>query len=117
MQPYFAAFGISGAQWGILRVLQRAEGEGIRAVRLTDLSTRLLIRPPSVTGVVDRLQRLGLVERAESDRDLRVKRVRLTLAGRRLMERVLRRHPQQVHRVLAGLSDEEQARLYTLLLH
>src|SRR5262245_15454240 len=66
MQPYFAKFGISGSHWGVLRNLHRAEQEGLPGLRLTDLSERLLIRPPSVTGVVDRLERAGLVNRGGS---------------------------------------------------
>ena len=71
MQPYFARFGISGAQWGIMRNLHWAEQDGLPGLRSTDLSERLLIRPPSVTGVVDRLQRAGLVVRRGSTTDLR----------------------------------------------
>ena len=63
MQPYFARFGISGAQWGVLRQLHLAEQEGLAGLRQTDLSERLLVRPPSVTGVVDRLERVGYVQR------------------------------------------------------
>ena len=63
MHPYFAQFGISGAQWSVLRNLHRAEQEGHAGLRLTDLSERLLVRPPSVTGVVDRLEKVGLVAR------------------------------------------------------
>src|SRR5438128_12598495 len=73
MQPYFARFGISGAQWGVLRNLHRAEQEGIPALRLTDLSERLLVRPPSVAGVVERVEISGLVARLESETDLRAK--------------------------------------------
>ena len=50
MQPYFARFGITGSQWGILRTLHRAEREGLPSLRVTDLSDRLLVRPPSITG-------------------------------------------------------------------
>src|SRR5438132_3267939 len=85
MNPYFARFGISGAQWGVLRNLHRAEMEGLPGLRLTDLSERLLIRPPSVTGVVDRLERGKLVERSGSPTDLRAKRVSLTPRGRQLV--------------------------------
>src|SRR5437763_163965 len=70
MQPHFARFGISGSQWGVLRTLNRAEAEGTEGLRVTDLSDRLLIRPPSVTGVVDRLERAGLVVRDASMDDL-----------------------------------------------
>src|SRR5438874_8826842 len=85
MQPYFFKFGISGAQWGLLRNLHRSEREGEPAPRLTELSRRLLVRPPSVTGLVDRLERLGLVRRRAAEDDLRAKRVALTDEGRKLV--------------------------------
>src|SRR6185295_12908685 len=69
MQPHFARFGISGPQWGVLRVLHRAEAHGEKGLRLSDLGGRLLIQPPSVTGAVDRLERMGLVERSASGND------------------------------------------------
>ena len=72
MQPYFAGFGISGSQWGVLRVLLRAEEEGKTGLRLSELGDRLLIRPPSVTGLIDRLERASLVTRYASATDLRM---------------------------------------------
>src|SRR5437763_12514322 len=63
MHAHFARFGISGSQWGVLRILDRAQKEGQPGLRVTDLSDQLLIRPPSVTGAIDRLERAGLVER------------------------------------------------------
>src|SRR5437660_2428318 len=77
MQPYFARFGISGSQWGVLRNLHRAEQDGLPELRLSELSDRLLVRPPSVTGIVDRLERAGLVARRDSTTDLRAKHVGL----------------------------------------
>jgi DNA-binding MarR family transcriptional regulator len=115
MQPYFAQFGISGSQWGVLRVLHRAEGEGLPGLRLTDLSKRLLIRPPSVTGVVDRLERLDLVVRQGQADDLRVKMVSLTDKGRELLHKVLAVHGQQIATVFGGLSTPEQGELLRLL--
>lgn len=115
MQPYFAQFGISGAQWGVLRILHRAEKEGLPGLRLTDLGDRLLVRPPSVTGLVDRLQRARLVARHGSPTDLRTKRVTLTDRGRQLVERILRVHTDQMDVVLGSLSGEEQEQLQHLL--
>ncbi len=115
MQAHFARFGLSGAQWGVLRNLHRAEQEGLRGVRLTDLSRRLLIRPPSVTGAVDRLERAGLVERGGLATDLRAKPVALTAEGRRLVEQVLTVHEAQIDAVLGGLTPAEQCELGRLL--
>ena len=115
MEPYFGEFGISGSQWAVLRTLLRAEAEGHAQLRLTDLGDRLLIRPPSVTGVVDRLQRMGLVARVASMTDQRAKYVTLTPAGRKLLRRVLQHHPGQVRSVLGGLNDHQRDQLHRLL--
>ena len=115
MQPYFARHGISGSQWGVLRALHRAEGDGILGLRQTDLSERLLVRPPSVTGALDRLERAGLVSRGGSATDHRAKLVRLSAKGRHLVEHVLTGHHDQIEAVMAGLRTNEQADLYRLL--
>jgi DNA-binding MarR family transcriptional regulator len=115
MQPYFARFGITGAQWGVLRNLHRAEQEGEAALRLTDLSDRLLIRPPSVTSVVDRLERAGLVARGDSATDLRSKHVELTADGRQLVQQVLAKHGAQIEAVMSVLTPVEQVNLQGLL--
>ena len=115
MQPHFARFGISGAQWGVLRNLHRAEQEGQTGLRLTDLSRRMLIRPPSVTGIADRLEKVGLIVRRASETDGRSKQVALTEKGRQLVEQLLTVHPTQIGRVMGGLSVEEQEQLDRLL--
>jgi DNA-binding MarR family transcriptional regulator len=115
MQHYFARFGISGSQWGLLRTLHRAEEDGQSRLRLTDLSDRLLIRPPSVTGAVDRLERAGLVLRDHATVDQRSKLVSLTPKGRQLIQRILAVHEQQIAKVLGGLTKKEQAEFHRLL--
>ena len=113
--PYFARFGISASQWGILRVLQRAELKGESELPLKDVSERLLIQPPSVTGVVDRLERLGFVKRSTSKTDLRVRHLSLTTHGRDLMAKVLEGHAERVQSLFAGLQPQEQETMLTLL--
>jgi MarR family 2-MHQ and catechol resistance regulon transcriptional repressor len=115
MDPYFARFGISRAQWGVLRQLQRAESEGLEALRLADLGRRMLVRPPSISSLVERLARMGLVARAASATDQRAKQVTLTSAGRRLVSRVLKRHPMQIQAMLASLTQAELGDLLYLM--
>ncbi|HVT87937.1 MAG TPA: MarR family transcriptional regulator [Tepidisphaeraceae bacterium] len=116
MEPYFAKYGISASQWSVLRALNRAEQEDrLKGIRLTDLSDRLLVRPPSVTGTVDRLERTGLVSRAASRTDQRAKMVRLTFTGRQLVHRVRASHAARVQSVLAALRRDEQRQLHYLL--
>ena len=115
MEPYFATFGISGSQWAVLIILYRAKEEGLPNLRLRDIGERLLIRPPSVTGVVDRLQRLGLVAMETSATDSRAKQVSLTSAGSELIEHALDGHRTKVVAVFGDLSLEEQEKLYLML--
>lgn len=115
MEPYFAQAGISSSQWAVLRALHRAEEEGLAEVRQKDLAHRLLIRPPSVSGIVERLCRSGWVARSGSLTDQRAKQVFLTPAGRDLVHRVLKQHGMQVRAVLGALNESEQAQLGQLL--
>ncbi len=115
MQPYFGRFGLSRSQWGALRTLHRAEIEGSPGLRLMELGDRLLVRPASVTGLLDRLQRLEYVIRISSTSDLRGKEVRLTRSGRILVERILQGHGAQIAAVMAGLDTVEQIQLGVLL--
>ncbi len=116
MEPYFARFGISRPQWAVLVVLHRSEQEGgAGGMRLRDLGERLFIQPPSVTGVVDRLEREGLVARSKEEEDLRVRRVRLTDEGRAVIERVLAVHAGEIQALMRGLTVRQQATLARLL--
>ena len=116
MEPYFARFGISRPQWAVLMVLHRAEQEGGGGgMRLRDLGERLFIQPPSVTGVVDRLEREGLVARSKAEDDLRVRRVRLTQEGHAMIERVLAVHAGEIQALMSGLTERQQATLARLL--
>lgn len=115
MEPYFAKFGISGAQWGLLRTLQRAHEAGEAGLRLTELSHRLLIRPPSVTGAIDRLERMGLVTRTAARDDQRARLVSLTASGRKLVARALEGHGQRIQQILSSLAPSQQQQLHLLL--
>jgi DNA-binding MarR family transcriptional regulator len=115
MHSHFAGFGISGAKWGVLRALHRAEAEGVRGMRMVDLGERLLVRPPSVTMLVGRLEREGLVAMEPSESDRRAKMVGLTRRGRELVERVLEVHVGKVRGIMSSLSAPEQAELQRMM--
>ncbi len=111
MQPYFGHLGISGSQWGVLRTLFRAEQEGEPGLRILELGNKLLVRPPSVSGLVNRLRRLGYVTCVLSPKDLRAKQVYLTGSGRELVRQVLETHGSQIELLMNGLSRPELQQL------
>jgi DNA-binding MarR family transcriptional regulator len=75
----------------------------------------LLIQPPSVTAVVDRLERQGLVKRTASRTDLRTRQVNLTAQGRKLTSGLLLGHARQIRSLFDGLSRRERDALTGLL--
>jgi DNA-binding MarR family transcriptional regulator len=57
-------------------------------VTMRTLADELQCDPANATGLVDRLEERGLIERRLDPQDRRVRRVFLTLPGRRMRERV-----------------------------
>lgn len=101
---------VTGPQYGVLRILQR-EGPST----MTELSQQLLVTAGNVTGLVDRLQRDGLVEREHAESDRRVVRTRLTDRGRRLVEQAAATHHRFLTELLESWSVEDKERLRELL--
>ena len=85
------------------------EGMTMRA-----LADELSCDASNATGLVDRLEKRGLLERRSDEHDRRIKRVHLTAAGRRMRERaeaILLTAPPAI----AALSGDDQRTLRTIL--
>jgi len=107
----FSQFGITEQQWRVLRVLWEQQ-DGLPLLALSHMT---LIRAPSLVGVVDRLQRDGLVERRRSKADRRIVRVCVTHRGKALEGQV---SPlvDAAYATLEGLASEnEWAALHGIL--
>ncbi|WP_369243760.1 MarR family winged helix-turn-helix transcriptional regulator [Streptomyces sp. R41] len=99
---------LTASQGKTLNVLRRGPAS------MSALATTLTCDASNMTGIVDRLERRGLVRREPSPSDRRVKNVILTDEGERVID-VIRR---KMHNTLAGLnrlSEQEQNTLYALL--
>jgi DNA-binding MarR family transcriptional regulator len=80
-----------------------------------ELTRALLVTGGNVTGIVERLRRLGLVVRRPEPRDRRAVRVSLTPGGRRVARRAVSRVGREVSRLLARVPARELVRLRDLL--
>lgn len=77
----FRIHGITGQQYNVLRIL-RGAGEPLP---ILEIGARMVTVVPAITGLIDRLEKLGLVCRTRSDADRRVISVTLLEPGRRLL--------------------------------
>ena len=98
-------------QFDVLAQLARRE-EGMTPGELT---RELLVTAGNVTGIVARLEALGLVERRPVPEDRRTVRIRLTPRGRQLTLRVIPRHRKDVGALLRRVPPDELAQLRDLL--
>jgi DNA-binding MarR family transcriptional regulator len=98
------------ARFDLLANLERDDGQ-----TLAELSRRMLVTAGNLTGLVDRAERDGLVERRADPRDRRLSRVFLTTKGQRLIAQVLPLHADHVGELLGGLDAGERRELRRLL--
>ena len=112
MEPYFARFGLTPPQFQMLTVANRLRGESLTQRRL---ARELYVSFTTVTIMLARLEKAGLVERHADADDRRAKLVRVSVRGRALLRRVWRFHQRQLDRVMKGLTVEEQKVLSLLL--
>lgn len=108
--PHVAAeFELSEAQCRVLRLME--PGAGVPMRRLVE---RLSCDASNVTGIVDRLEARGLVERTACPHDRRVRMVRLTPHGAEMRGRIVARMAEPPE-TIAGLPADDLAALCTIL--
>lgn len=104
-QRLFRPHGLTAAQYNVLSVLAAA-ADGLSQRELGDI---LVVDRSNITGLLDRLEKAGLVKRTDHPSDRRIYRVSLTSAGRKLWAKVQPRYLKVTEQVTAGLR-EKQAR-------
>ncbi|HNV71108.1 MAG TPA: MarR family winged helix-turn-helix transcriptional regulator [Candidatus Ozemobacteraceae bacterium] len=105
--------GLTGPQFGILRHLAQAG-----PLTPTDLSQRLIVTPGNITGPLQRLVGLKLIEMRRSPKDRRKIHVAITQAGRQKVAEITPQLEDLLQSCLNPISTADQrefTRLLTLL--
>jgi MarR family 2-MHQ and catechol resistance regulon transcriptional repressor len=109
-QRSIARFGMVMSDFGVLEALLH-----LGPLTAKQLGATVLLTSGSVTAVIDRLATRGLVRREDDMRDRRTCIVRLTAAGRRLIERAFGQHRAEWEEALESFSTDERMTLLPLL--
>ncbi|HTA84964.1 MAG TPA: MarR family transcriptional regulator, partial [Silvibacterium sp.] len=80
-----------------------------------EIGTRVLLASGSMTAAVDRLEKMGLVNRVFTEKDRRARVIHLTPRGRRLVQTVFESHSQDLEGLMVVLDRAERTELYGLL--
>ncbi len=80
----FREYGLTPSQYNVLRILR---GEG-RPLPSLEIASRTIQVVPAITGLIDRLEKQGLVTRQRSEQDRRVVYVAITPEAQRILEQI-----------------------------
>ena len=97
-----AEAGLTAQQYQALLALRGVPGG---SMLVGELAERLLLRPHSASGLVDRLMGLGLVERCRGDDDRRQVRILLTDIGRKVLASLAASHRAELRRLRPLLTE------------
>ena len=108
----FKPFGITSAQYNVLRILKGSEPGGLCRNEVRD---RMLTRMPDMTRMLDRMEEAGLVERVRDLEDRRHVTTHVTAAGKKVLkdlESVVAEHQKKL---LGHMTEKELKTLSELL--
>ena len=115
-QAYSATFGplgLNDGDYGVLAPLRRAGAAN--QLTPTELAKHRMMTSGGMTAALDRLERKGLVTRVPNPDDRRGSLVRLTDAGRDIVDEAMTQHVLTEQRLVSGLDEQEQEQLRLLL--
>lgn len=103
LQEQVASHGLSLTEFAVLEVLLHKG-----ALRIGEIGERVLLSSGSMTYVVDKLVKRGLIDRRLCEEDRRVTYAELTPEGQRLIKTVFAEHASVMRKIMEGLSLEEK---------
>lgn len=104
-------FGSTLPRFDVLSALYRSEN----GLRMSELSSELMVSNGNVTGIVDRLVDDGTVVRLPVDGDRRAMRVRLTEKGSLYFRKLAAEHERWVSELFVDFDEQEAAGLASTL--
>ncbi|MFH8485398.1 MarR family winged helix-turn-helix transcriptional regulator [Streptomyces longisporoflavus] len=109
MKPVFAEHGLEFPEFDVLATLRRVGAP--HELTAGGLLKSAMVTSGAITNRLDKLERKGLIERRPDPSDRRAIRVRLTEAGRELVDRAVVDHVANEERMLGALTAEERGAL------
>ena len=98
-------YGITKPGFSVLMTLSRSQPKGCKQ---NEISHLMLVNRANITGLVDSLVRLGLVERTNDPHDRRVKIVKILPKGEKLLRSLLPGYYKLIHEMCSIFTAKER---------
>ncbi len=117
VESHLAQHDITQGRFGVLMALWgNCQREGGKAsLSPAEIADRTGVTRATVTGLIDTLERAGLVARAPHSDDRRMTSVGITARGEKLLAKILPEHFRQMAWLLAPLTEAERKTLVRLM--
>jgi MarR family transcriptional regulator, 2-MHQ and catechol-resistance regulon repressor len=102
--------GINPTDFGVLELLYHKGRQPLQKI-----GSKILLASGSITYVVDKLEKRGLLKRVNCAADRRITYAEITEEGIAFMAEIFPRHEANLHELLSGLSDEEKRQAIELV--
>ncbi|KGG80794.1 MarR family winged helix-turn-helix transcriptional regulator [Caloranaerobacter azorensis] len=99
-------YNITGPQFNALQYLIK-EGD----LTIGEISEKLALAYSTITDLVDRMEKNGLVVRVRDDKDRRVVRIKVLDKGFEILQKVLNRRIDYLEKMLSSFTEEEKSSL------
>ena len=111
LEDYLSDYNLSQRKFFILILLMRNPN----GLNISQLAGKTGVSCASITGLVERMKKAGLVTREEDASDRRVMIIQITQVGDELLKKVLPDHYSRVNQLMLCLNEQERDSLQKLL--
>lgn len=108
---FFKQYGVTTTQYDVLVILQYSE----KRITQSDLGNRRVVSRSNITGIIDRLEKMGYAAREGSADDRRVKYIKITPKGKDLIKKVEKKYFDNLKQVMRFLSDKDKNSLREIM--
>lgn len=96
-------YGLNPTEFAVLELLYHRGQQPIQKI-----GQKILLRSGSMTYVVDKLEKRGLLRRVFCEKDKRITYMSITQEGIELIEAIFPEHAKGIQSIMSGLTSEEQ---------
>ncbi|MED3661878.1 MarR family transcriptional regulator [Ureibacillus sp. FSL K6-8385] len=107
---FFQQNGLNPTEFAVLELLYHKGRQPLQKI-----GSKILLASGSITYVVDKLEKRGLIKRVSCPTDRRVTYAEITEEGAAFMEKIFPEHEKNLHELMSALTPEEKETAIELL--
>ena len=114
MEEYFKDYALTPVKFNALLLIKHMGGD--EGLSQNEICHHLIVSPSNITRLIDRLIKDGYVERNASQKDRRIKLIKITKSGAEILDKLFHGYGEMIQESVYVLERQEVEQLSLLLL-